>query len=95
MNNQFIIPNIKIYSFKALFNYLEELNISSDINDFNLMHFIKIQHFSDFLKEKIINQKWKQFYYDIFNSKVIKNLLELLFTYNFKDCEFKQIIDSI
>ena len=95
MNNQLIIPNIKIYSFKALFNYLEELNISSDINDFNLMHFVKIQHFNDFLKEKIINQKWKQFYYDIFNSKVIKNLLELLFTYNFKDCEFKQIIDSI
>ena len=69
--------------------------MNSDINYFDLLYYIKIQYFNEYIKSNIITEKWRDFYYKIFESNVIKSLLVELFELNIENYDFKKIFDSI
>jgi hypothetical protein len=95
VQNTFVISDIKKYSFEALYKYLREIKRNSDINYFDLLYYIKIQYFNEYIKSNIITEKWRGFYYKIFESNVIKSLLGELFGLNVEKYDFKKIFDSI
>ena len=95
VQNTFVISDIKKYSFEALYKYLREIKMNSDINYFDLLYYIKIQYFNEYIRSNINTEKWRDFYYKIFESNVIKSLLVELFELNIENYDFKKIFDSI
>ncbi len=93
--NTFVISDINIYSFKALYKYLRQIKRNFYVNYFDLLYFVKIQYFNEYIRSKIITENWRDFYYQIFESNVIKSLLVELFGLNIENYEFKKIFDSI
>ena len=93
----FIIEDINQYSSEELLSYLFLKKDLKDINKFELINSLKIQYFSDYIHKQILNNKWKNFLYEIFESKTIENLINSVH----KDAkkidkkEFKKIIDSV
>ena len=73
------IENINQYSLKPLIRFLLYKDDQKKINNFDLkfelIKYLKIQHFSEYIHKNILNDKWKQFYYDVFDSKTIKSLI--------------------
>ena len=66
------------------------------ISDFELLNSIKVQYYDSFMYEKILNDNWKNFFYNVFESPTISNLISNVYKNgaNFK-YELKKIIDSV
>ena len=92
----FIIENFEKYSFNSLINLLTEKKDDCPISEFELLNSVKIQYYDSFIYNKILNDKWKNFFYNVFESPTISNLISTVYKYgaNFKD-ELKKIIDSV
>ena len=93
----FTIKNIYKYSFNRLMFYLSYRTKRREISEFELIKFLKIQCFSDYIHENILNTKWKSFLYNIFNSETILSLIKSVYS-NAKDIDKKdliKIIDSV
>ena len=93
----FIIKNIQKYSFNRIIFFLMNRNDITEINNFELIKYLKIQYFSDFIHENILDKKWKTFLYDVFKSNTIQSLINSTYK-NIKDIteeDFKKIIDSV
>ena len=96
LGNEYLISNIKKYSFSLLYKYLKHLNSSyKPIDDFALADFIKIQYFDDFIKQKIITEKWINYYNDVLQSNVIKDLLSEIYNYEIDSINLKKILSSV
>ena len=95
------IEHIKQYSLKPLIRYLlykvDEININNFDLNFELIKYLKIQYFSEYIHKNILNDKWKKFYYDVFDSKTIKSLISIVHPSANKITKevFIDIIDSI
>ena len=99
------IKDIKQYSLKPLIKYLKYIIDQMDINNFDLnfdlnfqlIKYLKIQYFSEYIHKNIFNDKWKNFYYDLFDSKTIKSLISTVHpsVKNISKEIFIDIIDSI
>lgn len=96
-NQTFIIKDIKKFSIIELIDNLVNKDNLSSINNFDLINSLKIQYFSDFIHENILGNKWKNFLYQIFESKTIESLINSLHkdAYKIDRKEFKKIIDSV
>jgi hypothetical protein len=59
------IEHIKQYSLKPLIRYLlykvDEININNFDLNFELIKYLKIQYFSEYIHKNILNDKWKNF----------------------------------
>ena len=96
LGNEYLISDIKQYSFSLLYEYLSYLNSSyKPIDDFALADFIKIQYFDDFIKQKIITEKWINYYSDVLQSNVIKDLLCKIYNYKIDSTDLKKILSSV
>ena len=95
--NIIIIKNIYKYSFNGLIGYLTYRGEIKGINDFELIKFLKIQYLSEFIHKTILNDKWKTFLYEVFNSKTIETLVNSVYSSakNIDKKEYKKIIDSV
>ena len=65
--NIIIIKNIYKYSFDGLIGYLTYRGKIKEINDFELIKFLKIQYFSEFIHKTMLGDNWKTFLYEDFN----------------------------
>ena len=92
----FIIKDYEQNSFISLLDYLYSKHSYLSITDFDLLHFIKIQYFNQYINKKILNSKWKNFIYEVFESETISNLISNVYKYgkNISKKEFRKIIDS-
>ena len=95
------IEHIKQYSLNPLIRYLiykdGQININNFDLNFELIKYLKIQYFSEYIHKNILNDKWKKFYYDVFDSKTIKSLISIVHqsAKNITKEVFIDIIDSI
>ena len=93
-----LIKNILQYSLEPLIQYLMHKKVQLYMNNFDwnfgLIKFLKIQYFSEYIHKNILNDKWKQFYYDVFDSKTIKSLINT-FNPNAKNITKDVFIDII
>ena len=94
-NKYFIIKDVEKYSFKSLIKYLSNLKISSEVDELDIIRYLKVQYFNDYIKHQIIGEKWKNFYDNVFQSNIIDDLLYKLYKYKIDKSEYKNIIDSI
>ena len=98
IDKTFLIKNIQQYSLDQLIKYLINKNVQIYINNFDwnfeLIKFLKIQYFSEYIHKNILNDKWKKFYYDVFDSKTIKSLINS-FNPNSKNITKEVFIDII
>ena len=69
---KYLISDVKKYSFSLLYKYLENVSSFKNLDEFFL---VKIQYFDDFIRQKIITEKWINFYNDVLKSNVINDLL--------------------
>jgi hypothetical protein len=93
----FIINNIQKYSFDALISYLIGRQNKNKIDNFELIKYLKIQYFSDFIHETILGNKWKDFLYEVFKSNTIQSLIHSVHkdTEKISEEEYKKLIDSV
>ena len=93
-----LIKNILQYSLEPLIQYLMHKKVKLYMNNFDwnfeLIKYLKIQYFSEYIHKNILNDKWKQFYYDVFDSKTIKSLINT-FNPNAKNITKDVFIDII
>ena len=93
-----LIKNILQYSLEPLIQYLIHKKVQIYMNNFDwnfeLIKYLKIQYFSEYIHKNILNDKWKQFYYDVFDSKTIKSLINT-FNPNAKNITKDVFIDII
>ena len=80
-----------------MIGYLAYKGEIKEINNFELIKFLKIQYFSEFIHNTILNDKWKTFLYEVFNSKTIETLVNSVYSSakNIDKKVYKQIIDSV
>ena len=80
-----------------MIGYLAYKGVIKVINNFELIKFLKIQYFSEFIHKTILNDKWKTFLYEVFNSKTIETLINSVYSSakNIDKKVYKQIIDSV
>ena len=60
---KFIIKNFYKFSFKVLIKLLCHKSDILPIDDFQLLKALKIQYFDNYIHEKILNDKWRSFFY--------------------------------
>ena len=62
-----------------------------------MIKYLKLQYFSDFIHKKILKDRWKTFFYKIFESKTIESLINCLHkdAKNIDKKEYRKIIDSV
>ena len=96
LDNKYLISDVKKFSFSLLYKYLENLNSSyKPIDDFDLVDLIKIQYFDEFIKQKIITQKWINYYNEVLQTNVIKDLLIEIYNYKIDSMNLKKILGSV
>ena len=75
---KFIINKFYKFSFNVLINLLCHKTDILAIDDFQLLKALKIQYFDNYIHEKILNDKWRSFFYRICTSNVVDNLVQEL-----------------
>ena len=92
---KFIIKNFDRFSFKVLIKLLCNKSDFLPIDDFQLLKALKIQYFDNYIKETILNEKWRNFFYRICTSNVVDNLVQEVYKHQIEKENYKQLIDSI
>ena len=75
----FTIENLEEFSFEALIFFLSKKDDLYPISKFELIKLLKIQYLDKFINEKILTKKRKNFFYRVFSSSTIYDLISKVY----------------
>lgn len=93
---EFRIENFSQFCFQSMLKYLIDKDFS-DLDYLSLIKYVKVQNLDNFMNKRILTEKWKDFYYNVFESKAIKSLIKDTYKYgsDIPINEFRKIIDNV
>jgi hypothetical protein len=97
MDTTFTITNYEEFSFEALMFFLSNKADLNPISNFELIKILKIQYLDKFINENILTKKWKNFFYQVFCSPTIFDLISKVYKYGkiILQKEYINLIDSV
>ena len=97
MNETFTIANFEKFSFEALISFLSNKADLNPISNFELIKMLKIQYLDKFINEIILTNKWKTFFYQVFSSPTIYDLISKAYKNGniILQNEYNNLIDSV